>query len=50
VSVLVRSNCLDNFGLQAHFQTNSGETLNTKIPENFVSFLTVDRTQDFDIR
>jgi hypothetical protein len=27
----------------------SGETLNTKILENFVVFLTVDRTQNFDL-
>jgi hypothetical protein len=30
-------------------QTKSGETLNTKILENFVTFLTVGRTQNFNL-
>jgi hypothetical protein len=46
VSVLDRSNCLDKFGLWDHFQTIFGETVNTKILENFVTFLTVGRTQN----
>jgi hypothetical protein len=48
-SVLDRSNCLDNFGFWAQFHKNSGWTLNTKILENFVSFLTVGKTQNFDL-
>jgi hypothetical protein len=48
VSILDRSNCPDKFGLYAHFQKNSERTSNTKILENFVTFLTLGRTQNFD--
>jgi hypothetical protein len=48
VSVLVRLNCLDKFGLHAQFQTYPGGTWNTEFLDNFVTFLMVGRTQDFD--
>jgi hypothetical protein len=43
-SVFDRSNCLDKFGLYAHFQKNSERTPNTKILGNFVTFLMVGKT------
>jgi hypothetical protein len=43
-SVLDRSGRLDKLGLYAHFQKNSRRTPNTKILENFITFLTVGRT------
>jgi hypothetical protein len=49
VSVLDRSNCLANFGLYVHFQQNLERTPNTKILENFIIFITVGRTQNFDL-
>jgi hypothetical protein len=49
VSVLDMSNCLDKFGLYAHFQKNSERTLNTKILENFVTFLMEGKTQNFGL-
>jgi hypothetical protein len=49
VSVLNRSNCLANFWTLGHLQKNSSGTLNTKILENFISFLTMGRTLDSDI-
>jgi hypothetical protein len=49
VSVLDRSNCVDKFGLYAHFQKNSERTPNTKILGNFVSFLMVGKTQNFGL-
>jgi hypothetical protein len=50
MSVLDRSNCLDNFGLYAHFQKNSERTPNTKILGNFVTFLTVGITQNSNLK
>jgi hypothetical protein len=47
-SVLDRSGRLDKLGLYAHFQKNS-RTPNTKILENFITFLTVGRTQNSDL-
>jgi hypothetical protein len=49
VSVLDRSDHLQKFGLYTHFQKNFGGTLNTKILENFVTFLTVGKTLNFDL-
>jgi hypothetical protein len=48
VSVLDRLSYLDKFGPSAQFQKNYGITLNTKILENFITLLTVGRTQNFD--
>jgi hypothetical protein len=48
-SVLDRSNYPDNIGFYAQFQKNSDRTLNTKILGNFVTFLTVGITQNFDL-
>jgi hypothetical protein len=39
-TTLDRLNYLDKSGLYAHLHKNSGETLNTKILENFIIFLT----------
>jgi hypothetical protein len=50
VSVLDRSNYLDKFGLYTYFQKNSERTPNTKILENFISFLTVGKAQNFNLR
>jgi hypothetical protein len=50
VSVLDRSNCLDKFGLYTHFQKNSERTTNAKILGNFVTFLTVGRTLNSDLK
>jgi hypothetical protein len=50
VLVLDRSNGLVKFEIYAHFQGNSGRTLNTKILENFITLLTVGRTQNFNLK
>jgi hypothetical protein len=46
---LNRSGYLDKFGLWAHFQKESGRTPNTKILENFITFITRGRTLNFDL-
>jgi hypothetical protein len=39
---------LNKFGLYTYFQWIIGRAMNTKVLENFITFLTRDRTQGFD--
>jgi hypothetical protein len=43
-----RSNYLDKFGAYAYFQWRTRRAMNTKVLENFISFLMRGRTQGFD--
>jgi hypothetical protein len=48
-SVLDRSGCLVKFGVDAYFQWVTGGAMNTRVLENFITFLMMDRTQNFDL-
>jgi hypothetical protein len=49
-SVLDRSGYLVKFGVDACFQWGTGEAMNTKVLENFITFLTMGRIQNFDLK
>jgi hypothetical protein len=49
VSALDRSGCLVNFGVYAYFQWRIGGAMNTKVLDNFIAFLTMGETQNFDL-
>jgi hypothetical protein len=48
-SVLDRSGYLVKFGVDAYFQWVTGGAMNTRVLENFITFLMMDRTQNFDL-
>jgi hypothetical protein len=48
-SVLDRSGYLVKFGVGAFFQWGTGGSMNIRVLENFITFLTMGRTQNFDI-
>jgi hypothetical protein len=48
-SVLDRSGYLVKFGVYAYFQWRTGGAMNTKVLDNFITFLTRGRTQNFDL-
>jgi hypothetical protein len=48
-SVLDRSGYLVKFGVGAYFQWGTGGAMNTRVLENFITFLTMGRTQNSDL-
>jgi hypothetical protein len=48
-SVLDRSGYLVKFRVYAYFHWRTGGAMNTKVLENFIAFLTMGRTQNFDL-
>jgi hypothetical protein len=49
-SVLDRSGYLVKFGVDAHFQWGTGGDMNTRVLDNFITFLTKGRTQNSDLK
>jgi hypothetical protein len=49
ISFQNRLSYLDKFGLYAYFQWRTGRAMNTKVLENFLTFLTVGKTQNFGL-
>jgi hypothetical protein len=48
-SVLDRSGYLVKFGIGTYFQWGTVGAMNTRVLENFITFLTMGRTQNFDL-
>jgi hypothetical protein len=48
-SVLDRSGYLVKFGVDAYFQWGTGGSMNVRVLENFIIFLTMGRTQNSDL-
>jgi hypothetical protein len=46
---LDRSSYLVKFGVGAYFQWGTGGDMNTRVLENFITFLMMGRTQNFDL-